>query len=132
MSDEEPVPGDQGERLKKLEDQMRELQSQVAALRKRHKRNKRSGSSPGLRDALSGDVMVKTFGVLLLLSLLPYFGPLVVLVFTPSSASSAIPSPPWEVLGFLPGGMAVWMPLWQISILLTFVIGAVAFIAHRD
>ncbi len=132
MSDQDSRSAELTERIAKLEEQTQDLQRQVGALLKRHKRKKRVGKPTDLRDALSSDVMLKTLSVLLLVSLLPIFGPMTLGLFLPTSMSSEIPYPPWEVLDLLPGGKSIWMPFWQISIFLTFVVGVLAFVSSRD
>lgn len=132
MTDRESPSAEQAGRIDKLEEQTQELQRQVAGLLKREKRRKRGDKGSDLRGTLSSDVVKKTFGVLLLISLLPIFGPILFASFLPSSVASAFPFPPWDSLKLLPGGKAVWMPVWQVSMLFTFLVGAVAFIASRD
>lgn len=68
--------------------------------------------------------------VLLLTSLLPIVVPtflMMFVAFAPDQSSSGL-FPPWEALSYLPGGKSVWMPIWQITMLLTFLVGAVSYI----
>ena len=134
MPDQNSPAAEQAERIAKLEEQTQQLQKQVKELLKRQKTTNRNGRDAGptrLRDALSSDVMTKTFVVLLLTSLLPIFLPPLIFASLPSSMMSSMPFPPWDVFNFFPGGKAVWMPMWQTSMLLTFLVGAVTFIASK-
>lgn len=127
MTDQELPVAAQAERIAKLEEQVRELQSKVAAMQKQWKqqRHKRRGVDlSDLGDALTGDVLAKTFMVLVFVGLAPG----VFSMFAPSSASDS-----WLYFFTLfPGDEAVWLLFWQITMLVTFLVGAVIFIASRD
>jgi uncharacterized protein (UPF0335 family) len=133
------------ERIGKLEQQTGELQQQVKELLKRQNKQgfkaKRNEKTPAnaLRDALNSDVMQNAFVLLfwaaagppILVILAPWFIDLQGLLLSPLFGLPSSPTPALpvsELIELIPGGKAVWIPLWWAAVFLTALAGAVMFI----
>lgn len=124
MTDQKPPVGDQAERIAKLEEQIRELQSKVAGLQKQQRQKRRGNKPTDIREALSGETMQRLGILLVLVS----FSPVFFAAVSPISVSDSFS----YVFRILPGADSAWMLFWQISVLLTLLVGAIIFITSRD
>ena len=130
MQDPDSSVSEQTERIVSLEAQVRDLQGKVKTIQAQRRRKTSDKKFSDLRAALSGELMKKIFYVLGFMSAFPFLFWIVASVFSPWDAS--IPFPPWEMLNLFPGGKFVWMPIWQITMFLTFSVGAVVYVFSRD
>lgn len=120
MSEDRTVLLEQAERIAKLEDQTRELQQQVRRLQ--DKAGKRKKPKPGFWQVLRGssgelrEVLDRTL--------------LALLFFVSISVFAAVPS--FQIIEYVPGGSAFWVPVWWAAVFLMCAIGAVLFVTSRD
>jgi hypothetical protein len=120
MLDQESVIAEQAERITKLEAQTLELQQQLKRLQGRADKRKRSklgfwqsltGSHGELRESLLRTNLVLGAFVL--------FPPM---MFGLSAG----------LIDLVPGGAALWVPVWWIALFLSCALGAVLFVSSRD
>ena len=120
MLDQEAVFAEQAERIAKLEEQTLELQQQVKRLQGIAGKRKKpkvswwqtlSGSSGELREGLlRTNILLGAF-----------------VIFAPMMFGL---SP--GLFDLVPGGTALWVPVWWIALFLSCALGAVLFVSSRD